>query len=222
MEEPRQARVASRRKRAIVTGSTGFIGSHLAKRLQAEGVTVMGLARATGFDILTDVLPLDDVDHVYHLAGLTFVPRSWDDPVSFHHVNTHGTVRVLDQCRRAGVPVTFASAYVYGTPARLPIDERAPTSAANPYTYSKLAAEAACRFFCEQYGARVAIVRPFNVYGPGQDHSFLIPTIVRQVLDPSADEIVVTSLAPRRDFVYISDLVEALLLAPCLPHAEPF
>jgi GDP-4-dehydro-6-deoxy-D-mannose reductase len=221
MEEPRQARAAPLPKRAIVTGSTGFIGSHVAKRLQAEGVTVTGLARASGFDILTDILPLDDVDHVYHLAGLTFVPRSWDDPVSFHHVNAHGTLRVLDQCRRRGVPVTFASAYVYGTPAGLPIDERAPTKAGNPYTYSKLSAESACRFFCEEYGASVAIVRPFNVYGPGQDQSFLIPTIVRQVLDPKVDEVVVASLAPRRDFVYISDVVEALLLAPCLPHAEP-
>jgi nucleoside-diphosphate-sugar epimerase len=222
MEELRQLRVASRPKRAIVTGSTGFIGSHVAKRLQAEGVAVIGLARATGFDILTDDLPLDDVDHVYHLAGVTFVPRSWDDPVSFHHVNTHGTVRLLDQCRRGGVPVTFASTYVYGMPARLPIDEDAPTSVSNPYTYSKLSAENACRFFCEEYGARVAIVRPFNVYGPGQDNSFLIPMIARQALDPSVKEIVVASLAPRRDFVYISDLVEALLLAPCLPHAQPF
>src|SRR5262245_289136 len=222
MEEPWQVRVASRLKRAIVTGSTGFIGSHVAKRLQAEGVTVIGLPRATGFDVLTDVLPLDGVDRVYHLAGLTFVPRSWHDPVSFHHVNTHGTMRVLDQCRRSGVPVTFASAYVYGMPVRLPIDERSTTKASNPYAYSKLSAENACRFFCEEYGARVAIVRPFNVYGPGQHHSFLIPTIVRQVLDPSVKEIVVASLAPRRDFVYISDVVEALLLAPCLPHAEPF
>jgi nucleoside-diphosphate-sugar epimerase len=221
MAEPRQARVAPRLRRAIVTGSTGFIGSHVAKRLQAEGVTVIGLSRSTGFDVLTDVLPLDDVDHVYHLAGITFVPRSWDDPIAFHHINTHGTVRVLDQCRRSGVPVTFASAYAYGTPARLPIDEHAPTNAGNPYTYSKLSAENACRFFCDAYGARVAIVRPFNVYGPGQDHSFLIPTIVRQVLDPSVREIVVASLAPRRDFVYISDAVEAILLAPCLPHAEP-
>ena len=134
MEEARQLRVASRLRRVIVTGSTGFIGSHLAKRLQAEGVTVTGLAPATGFDILTDALPLDGVDHVYHLAGLTFVPRSWDDPVSFHHVNTHGTVRVLDQCRRGGVPVTFASAYVYGTPAKVPIDERAPSGSVQPTT----------------------------------------------------------------------------------------
>ena len=184
-------------------------------------MAVIGLARATGFDILTDFLPLDDVDHVYHLAGLTYVPRSWDDPISFHHINTHGTVRVLDQCRRGGVPVTFASAYVYGPPARLPIDEYAPTNANNPYAFSKLSAENACRFFCEEYRARVAIIRPFNVYGPGQGSSFLIPTIVRQVLDPSVGEIVVASLAPRRDFVYISDVVEALVLAPCLPHAEP-
>ncbi len=222
MEGPRQVRVPSRLRRAIVTGSTGFIGSQVAKGLQAEGVGVIGLARATGFDILSDVLPLDDVDHVYHLAGLSFVPSSWEDPVSFHHVNTHGTVRMLDQCRRRGVPVTFASAYVYGMPERLPINERAATKAGNPYAYSKLSAENACRFFCEEYGVRVAILRPFNVYGPGQDRSFLVPTIVRQVLDPTVEEVVVASLAPRRDFVHISDVVEAFLLAPCLPQAEPF
>ena len=210
-----------RMKCAIVTGSTGFIGSHLMRRLQSEGVNVTGLARSRGFDILEDDLPLANVDHVYHLAGLTFVPRSWEDPVSFHEVNAHGTIRVLDQCRQRGVSITYVSAFVYGVPNKLPVDEQMPARPDSPYAFSKLAAENACRFFAEAYGARVGILRPFNVYGPGQNDAFLVPTIVRQVLDPAVKEIVVASLAPRRDFVYIADMVEALVRAPALPNALP-
>jgi nucleoside-diphosphate-sugar epimerase len=208
-------------KRVIVTGSTGFIGSHLTHRLRSDGVDVIGLARSSGFDILKDDLPLANVDHVYHLAGLTFVPRSWEEPVAFHKVNAHGTVRVLDQCRRRNAPVTYVSAFVYGVPNKLPVDEQMPTRPNSPYAFSKLAAENACRFFAEAYGAQIGILRPFNVYGPGQSDTFLIPTIVRQVLDPTVEEIVVGSLAPRRDFVYIADMVEALLRAPALPNAQP-
>jgi nucleoside-diphosphate-sugar epimerase len=210
-----------RMKCAIVTGSTGFIGAHLVRRLQSEGVNVTGLARSRGFDILRDDLPLANIDHVYHLAGLTFVPRSWEDPVSFHEVNAHGTIRVLDQCRQRGVPVTYVSAFVYGVPDKLPVDEQMPPRPNSPYAFSKLAAEDACRFFAEVYGAQVGILRPFNVYGPGQNDAFLVPTIVRQVLDPTVKEIVVASLAPRRDFIYISDMVEALVRAPALPSALP-
>jgi nucleoside-diphosphate-sugar epimerase len=209
-------------KCAIVTGSTGFIGSHLMRRLQSDGVNVTGLARSHGFDILKDDLPLANVDHVYHLAGLTFVPRSWEDPVSFHEVNAHGTIRMLDQCRQRRVPVTYISAFVYGVPEKLPVSERMPARPNSPYAFSKLAAENACRFFAEVYGAQVAILRPFNVYGPGQSDAFLVPSIARQVLDPTAKEIVVASLAPRRDFVYIADVVEALVQAPALPNGQPF
>jgi len=139
------------------------------------------------------------------------VPDSWTDPAAFHLVNTHGTVRVLDQCRRAGVPLTFISTFVYGAAAPVPVSEDFPPAPANPYAWSKLAAENACRFFAKTFGMDVTVLRLFNAYGPGQKDSFLIPTIARQAVDPSVKEIVVADLAPRRDFVHVDDVVDAMI-----------
>ncbi len=207
---------------ALVTGSTGFIGAKLSRRLELAGVTVTGLSRSAGFNILEHEIPTAGVDHVYHVAGLTFVPKAWADPVSFHLANSHGTVRILDQCRRANLPLTYVSAYVYGQPAELPISESTPARPNNPYAFSKFAGEEACRFFASTFGVKVSILRLFNVYGPGQDPTFLIPTIARQAIDPTVSEIVVADLRPRRDFVHVNDVVDALVAAPRLPPGQTF
>ena len=197
--------------RIVVTGESGFVGRRLAARLRALGVEVTGFSRSTGGDLLTGTLPLVGAGHVFHLGALSFVPDSWADPASYHLVNTHGTVRVLDQCRRAGVPLTFISTFVYGAAAPVPVAEDFPPAPANPYAWSKLAAEDACRFFTRTYGMDVTVLRLFNAYGPGQKDSFLIPTIARQAVDPAVEEIVVADLAPRRDFVHVDDVVEAMI-----------
>ena len=215
-----QRRAAPRH--VLVTGSNGFVGSHLARRLKESGLTVTGASRASGFDLTRDELPLDGVDHVFHVAGLTYVPAAWSDPAAFYRVNADGTVRVLEQCRRTGVSLTYVSAYVYGIPAALPVGEDQPARPNNPYAFSKLAGEEACRFYAQTYGLAAGILRPFNVYGPGQEERFLIPTIARQVLDPAVRDIVVADLEPRRDFVHVADLVEALVAAPDLPPGRPY
>jgi nucleoside-diphosphate-sugar epimerase len=209
-------------RHVVVTGHTGFLGARLAARLRAAGVRVTGASRATGIDLLINDLPLAGVDHVFHLAGATYVPAAWADPVVFHAINAHGTVRVLDQCRQVGVGMTYVSAYVYGLPDRLPIAESAPTRPNNPYAFSKLAAEEACRFYAATFGLPVGVLRPFNVYGPGQADAFLIPTIARQTVDPTVTAIEVADLRPRRDYVHVDDVVDALLLAPGLSPGQPF
>src|SRR6185295_12549791 len=81
----------------------------------------------------------------------------------------------------------------------------------NPYSHSKLLAEDVCRFYFAQHGLRISIVRPFNIYGPGQNARFLIPTIVRQALDPDSSTIEVADDRPRRDFLYVSDFIRLLI-----------
>lgn len=203
--------------RIVVTGETGFVGRRLSARLEALGVEVIGFSRSTGGDLLTGELPLDGAGHVFHLGALSFVPDSWTDPATYHLVNTHGTVRVLDQCRKAGVPMTFISTFVYGAGAPVPVSEDFPPNPANPYAWSKLAAEDACRFYAKTFGMDVTVLRLFNAYGPGQKDSFLIPTIARQAVDPGVKEIVVADLAPRRDFVHVDDVVEAMISTIGLP-----
>ncbi|WP_290937548.1 NAD(P)-dependent oxidoreductase [Hyphomonas sp.] len=197
--------------RIVVTGETGFVGRRLTARLQASGVEVKGFSRSTGGDLLSGELPLDGAGHVFHLGALSFVPDSWNDPATYHLVNTHGTVRVLDQCRKAGVPMTFISTFVYGAGAPVPVSEDFPPAPANPYAWSKLAAEDACRFFAKNFGLDVTVLRLFNAFGPGQKDSFLIPTIARQAVDASVKEIIVADLAPRRDFVHVDDVVDAMI-----------
>lgn len=181
------------------------------------GVEVTGFSRSAGGDLLNDDLPLEGAGHVFHLAGLSYVPDSWADPAGIYRVNTEGTVRVLDQCRRTGVPLTFISTFVYGGGAPVPVPESFPPTPANPYAFSKLAAEDACRFFARTFGMDVTVLRLFNAYGPGQSDAFLIPTIARQAADPDVAEIVLADLEPRRDFIHVSDVVEAMIRTIGLP-----
>lgn len=198
-------------RKALITGGTGFLGRHLAAALARAGVEVVCTARSTGHDIMRDDLPLEGVDHVFHLAAATGVPAAWTDPQATLLVNSHGTVRVLDQCRRVGCPVTFASTYIYGKPDRLPVSEEDPVHPSNPYSLSKLLAEESCRAFAGMYGLQVSVLRVFNIYGPWQDERFLVPLIVRQAMDTVSSEVVVQDLAPRRDYVHVDDVVRAFL-----------
>lgn len=209
-------------RRVLVTGSTGFIGRRLVQRLERDGAVVTGVSRSTGIDFTRDDLPMDGVEHVSHLGGLSFVPDSWRDPAACYLANAHGTVRVLEQCRRTGASMTFVSTYVYGFPAPIPVSEATEPKPNNPYAFSKLAAEEACRFFARTFDMKVSVLRLFNAYGPGQAQSFLVPTIAQQVVDGSNKEVVVADLAPRRDFIHVDDVVEALLISQRLSPGQPY
>lgn len=108
--------------------------------------------------------------------------------------------------------MTLISSYVYGTPVYLPIREDHPVTAWNPYCQTKLMAEGVAQYYARQFGLRVTIVRPFNIYGPGQDDRFLLPILVTQMLDDS-DEIRVADARPKRDYLHVSDLVALLIAA---------
>src|SRR4051794_6020039 len=87
-------------RRVLVTGASGFIGRNLVAALESQGKEVLAIQGSASFDLVSDELPLAGVDHVFHLAARTGMVEAWQDPVSYHLVNSHGTVRVLDQCRR--------------------------------------------------------------------------------------------------------------------------
>jgi nucleoside-diphosphate-sugar epimerase len=150
------------------------------------------------------------------------VPASWRDPVRFHHVNAHGTVKVAEFCRQRGCSLSYVSAYCYGIPSRLPIRETDPVRPNNPYAFTKFQGEEACRFYHERFGLPVTIVRPFNAYGPGQRDAFVLSHIVRQALDPAVAEIQVLDFSPRRDYVYVDDVVEALLCTAAIADYAVF
>jgi nucleoside-diphosphate-sugar epimerase len=197
----------------LVTGSSGFIGSRLVAALRRRGEIVATHSTREG-DLAERPPGADAVRHVYHLAGRTFVPDSWIRPADFYRTNVLGTVNVLEYCRRNGASLTLVSSYVYGTPQRLPVDENHPLHPANPYAHTKLLAEETAQFYRTTFGIPVTIVRPFNPYGPGQPANFLVPTLIRQALSPDSDSIVVEDLRPRRDYVFVDDVVDLLMRLP--------
>lgn len=196
----------------LVTGASGFIGQHLVPRLNKAGHKVVEADIRLG-DVAQEStwLKFPQAEAVVHLAGKTFVPDSWADPAAFINCNLMGTVAALNYCKKHKARLVFLSSYLYGNPAVLPISETAPLVANNPYSLSKKLAEEACKFYSDNFGVNVTILRPFNVYGPGQPENFLIPSIIRQV--DAGGVIRVKDLEPRRDYLYISDLIEAIIKA---------
>ncbi len=207
----------------LVTGAGGFLGRALMAELSARNLPALGVDMQEG-DIadpaFLNTLPTK-VDRVFHLAAQTYVPDSWERPQEFIRTNALGTGNILQYCVENKTPVTLISGYLYGTPQVLPITESHPLSAGNPYALSKKLAEEMGEFYHRVHGVPITIIRPFNIYGPGQNIKFLIPTIIEQVLH--ADKVEVQDLAPKRDFLFYEDLVEALILTrDCLGGLETF
>lgn len=200
----------------IVTGAAGFIGKALCQRLVTEGREVLALSRADG-DVRDPDLwaNLPSARVVVHLAASSYVPDSWEAPTAFLAANVAGTQQVLDWCKRRGARMVFSSAYVYGLPASLPISESDPVRPNNPYALSKYMGEQCCEFSSRYLGVDVTALRIFNVFGHGQREEFLFPTLIKQL---TSSQIMVKDLAPRRDYVYLSDVIEAFVRAIDMPQ----
>ncbi len=196
----------------LITGANGFIGKHLIPQLINEGYKVIGVNRKDG-DVTNEITweKFPKTDLVIHLAGKSFVPDSWQDPGAFIKCNLLGTVSALSYCINHNAGLIFLSSYLYGNPTFLPIPENAPLLDVNPYGLSKHLAEDVCLFFSRNFNIDITILRPFNVYGPYQSKDFLIPSIIRQI--KNNEPIKVKDLEPKRDYIYISDLVSAIIAA---------
>lgn len=195
----------------LITGGSGFIGKVLKTKLETENRKIVEInsehGGVTNPDLL-NALP-QSIEYVFHLAGRTYVPESWTSPTGFFEVNTQGTQHVLEFCRRRHIGLTFISSYLYGPPQTLPIAETHPVCPNNPYAQSKYLAEELCAFYAREFEVDVKVIRPFNAYGMDQDERFLIPTIVEQALSPGP--IKLKDLSPKRDYIHVADLVEALV-----------
>ena len=221
--------------RMLVTGGAGFIGAHLANRLHSEGHYVRVLDNLSSGEPSTltngisftrgDVrdVPklwslLQGVDAVYHLAALVSVPASVLYPREYNDVNVGGTVALLEACRDVGVKrVIFASsATVYGDQKTKPVAEDLAPHPAVPYAVSKLAAERYLFTIGGLEGFETVALRIFNAYGPRQQlppsHAPVVPLFMHQILG-GGSVVVFGNGQQTRDFVYIDDVVEALVSA---------
>jgi NAD dependent epimerase/dehydratase len=150
-------------------------------------------------------------DVVFHLAALISIPYSYRAPQSYLHTNVEGTLNVLQAARDLGVKrvVCTSTSEVYGTARYVPMDEEHPLQGQSPYSASKIAADKLAESYYLSFGLPVIIARPFNTYGPRQSARAVIPTIITQAL--AGSEIRLGSLAPTRDFNFVSDTVEGFV-----------
>ncbi len=224
-------------KTVLVTGADGFIGSHLAERLLEKGYNIKAFTFYNSFNTWgwLDTLPEDKlseinifsgdirdpngvreamkgIDMVFHLAALIAIPFSYHSPDSYVDTNIKGTLNVLQAARELGTEkiMITSTSEVYGTAQYVPIDERHPFQGQSPYSATKIGADRLAESFYRSFQLPVAIVRPFNTYGPRQSARAVIPTIITQLL-AGKTEIRLGALTPTRDFNYVKDTVEGFI-----------
>ncbi len=199
--------------KVFVSGSSGAIGQHLVRKLQSLNYEIIGQKRGLRVEedeYFEKISAPSSINVFYHLAAKSFVPDSWENPADFIEANVLGTQKVIDFCIANKIRLVFVSSYAYGKPDYLPIDEEHHVKWANPYGMSKMMAEELCKFYSNNSGLDCTIVRPFNVYGTLANEKLLIPEIIDQIRNQK--EIKVRDLAPKRDYVYIDDLIDFLSL----------
>ena len=222
-------------KKVLVTGSDGFIGSHLVEELLNSNCEIRAFTFYNSFntwgwleniDRLNDIeifagdirdpngvrKALKSIDIVFHLAALIAIPFSYHSPDSYVDTNIKGTLNILQASRDLDLErvILTSTSEVYGTAQYVPICEKHPLQGQSPYSATKIGSDKLGEAFYRSFNMPIITVRPFNTYGPRQSARAVIPTIIAQLLD-GADTIKLGSLTPTRDFNYVKDTVAGFI-----------
>ena len=199
-------------RKILITGGNGFVGRSLSNLLKSKSEDIIDTVDIDTLNLCEwdAVTKISKYDVIVHLAGKSFVPDSFKEPLSFYNNNIQSMLNMLEKAKADSSKVIFFSTYVYGPPSYLPIDEKHNTNPQNPYTQSKLICEDLCQAYHRDFGVPVTIFRPFNIYGPGQRSAFFIPTIINQI---NNEIIQLNDSRPRRDFIFIDDVIDAVYLS---------
>lgn len=221
----------------LVTGSEGFIGSHLVEELVKQGYEVKAFVLYNSFNTWgwLDTLSQETMEHVevftgdvrdpngvyeamrgcsavFHLAALIAIPFSYHSPDAYVDTNIKGTLNILQAARKLDLDrvLVTSTSEVYGTAQYVPIDEKHPYQGQSPYSATKIGADRLAESFYRSFDLPVTIVRPFNTYGPRQSARAVIPTIITQLL-AGKTEIKLGALSPTRDFNYVKDTANGFI-----------
>ena len=226
-------------KKVLVTGSDGFIGSHLCETLVEAGYDVRAFVYYNSFghwgwldsadSRIRDALDvfagdirdphgvrtaMQGCDTVLHLAALIGIPYSYHSPDAYVDTNVRGTLNVVQAARDLSVEkvVHTSTSEVYGTARYVPINEEHPLQGQSPYSATKIGADQIALSFHRSFETPVAVLRPFNTFGPRQSARAVIPTIITQIA-AGERRIRLGSLHPTRDFSYVADTVQGFIRA---------
>ncbi|MFM1651277.1 NAD-dependent 4,6-dehydratase LegB [Brevibacillus sp. B_LB10_24] len=224
-------------KKILVTGADGFIGSHLTEELVRRGHNVKAFVYYNSYNSWgwLDESPSDirsgieifsgdvrdpfgikeaakDCDVIFHLAALIAIPYSYHSPATYVETNVMGTLHVVQAARELGIEkvIHTSTSEVYGTAKYVPITEEHPLQGQSPYSASKIGADQMAMSFYQSFHTPVAIIRPFNTYGPRQSARAIIPTVITQIASGQR-KIRLGALHPTRDFNYVKDTVNGFI-----------
>lgn len=225
--------------KVLVTGSEGFIGSHLVEQLVRNGYQVKAMVQYNSFnsrgwldDLNAEILESLEVvfadirdphltknamagcEYVFNLAALVAIPYSYLAPSSYIDTNIRGTLNILQAALETGVKkvIQTSTSEVYGSAKFVPITEDHPLSAQSPYAASKIAADQLALSYHASFELPVVIVRPFNTFGPRQSTRAVIPTIITQIAQ-GHEELSIGNVSPTRDFSFVTDTTSGFVAA---------
>jgi len=220
-------------KKILITGATGFIGSHLTELCVEKGFKVVAFDRYNPNNnlghlenskfkndinfIFGDIRDYDSVykiskkaDVIFHLAALIGIPYSYFSPLAYLKTNLEGTYNILESAKNLNIEQVLitSTSETYGTAKTVPINEKHRLYAQSPYSASKISADQLALSYWNSFNLPVKIVRPFNTYGPRQSTRAVIPSIIIQALN-AKNEIKLGNIKPTRDFTFVSDTCRA-------------
>ena len=222
-------------KKILITGATGFVGSHLTELCVKKGFEVIAFDRYNpnynlgwlekskykkdiNF-VFGDIRDYDSIlktmkgcKIVFHLAALIGIPYSYTSPLAYIKTNIEGTYNILESSKHLDIEQTVitSTSEVYGSAKYVPIDEKHSLTAQSPYSASKISADHLALSYWNSFKLPIKIIRPFNIYGPRQSSRAVIPSIIIQALN-NKDEIKLGNIEPSRDFTYVTDTCDAFL-----------